>query len=346
MTKTKKQHYISQFYLRNFSENKEKIFCVVKPEMNITYPSIKDTAEENYFYDLKLSEFYETSDEETRKQIDDSCMIDKGKTYNELTQDERDNLDQFLENYLSTQIETPLGIIIKKIIDNTYDFNKWVVKYCLFMNEDEKHEMAFYLAITYIRSKSYRSFISKSLENMYKGTIPRLASLQGIDIKEEDLNISFTKEAQKANHIKAIVDENEGAEIAGALFSKKWVLYENLTEIPFVTSDEAFVIVPTEKPPFPIIGNGLASPGVMLFYPISSRLLLVMYDSIKFSFMKDRHIEVIEEKNRIIDANLAIISNAFNYVYACNRELANLVVEWSNMHPEIKEKNIKMIVMS
>lgn len=218
MSKTKKQHYISQFYLRNFSEDKEKIFCVIKPQMNITYPSIKDTAEENYFYDLQLSKIYDTLDEKEKKAIDDSCLKDKGKVYKELTNEEKDSMDQYIENYLSSQIETPLSNIIKKIIDNTYNFNEWVVKNCLFMNENEKHEMSYYLAITFVRSKSYRNFISKSLENMYSGTIPILASLEGLDIKKDDLIISFSKEAQKANHINAIVKEKMDNEYAAAFF--------------------------------------------------------------------------------------------------------------------------------
>ncbi len=124
------------------------------------------------------------------------------------------------------------------------------------------------------------------------------------------------------------------------------MLYENLTDIPFVTCDDAFVLVPTEKPLYGFMGTGISSPGVMLFYPITSKLLLVMHDSIKFSFMMDRHIEVIREKNRVIDVNLAIISNANNYIYACNIQLANQIVEWANLHPDIKEKSVKMMVVS
>src|SRR5574344_1167297 len=48
---TKKQHYVPQFLLKNFTPNGESIFCYDKIENRISMRKIDNVACENYFYE-------------------------------------------------------------------------------------------------------------------------------------------------------------------------------------------------------------------------------------------------------------------------------------------------------
>jgi hypothetical protein len=49
----KKQHYVPQFYLKNFCDSKNRIFCYDKVTNKSYLANIKDIGQENLFYDIK-----------------------------------------------------------------------------------------------------------------------------------------------------------------------------------------------------------------------------------------------------------------------------------------------------
>lgn len=204
-------------------------------------------AEENYFYDLKISEIYDKLDAANQKEIDDDCLAEYNKKYSDLSAEEKNKLDQCIEEYLSVDIENPLSILINRVKENTSDFNKWVATNCLFISEQDKHEMAYYLAKQFVRGKSYRDFLTASYENMYKGMIPIFAQFKGLNINSEEIEVSVSKEFSKYNHIKALIDDKTSNLYASVFFSHKWKLYENKTSIPFLTCDDPFILIPTKK---------------------------------------------------------------------------------------------------
>ncbi|MDE6947331.1 MAG: DUF4238 domain-containing protein [Anaeroplasmataceae bacterium] len=344
MKKTKKQHYIPQFYLKHFSDDKFNIYTIVKPTLKYYNGSIEDTAEKNYFYDLKIMESYDSLSSDQKQLLDNICMKHQGKKYEELEEAEKIHIDQYIESFFSTQIETPFSNMLQLVIKNTYNFNRWVVKNCYFISDDNKKDMAYYLSIQFIRSDSYRNFIAKSKINMYKKTLPIMMQFYGKKISENDINVSIDKENMKMDHIKSILDDELISEIAKIFYLHKWVLYENHTNIPFITSDDSFIIIPTKKFFGIYSGTGLASPGVIIEFPLTTNLLLVMFESTSFQYIIDRHIEIINDTNKIKDANAAIIQNAYRYIYASNLNSVKMVEKLCELHPKIKEINNKQLI--
>lgn len=86
--KTKKQHYVPQFYLKNFSnKNKDEFFIhCYDIDNNKTYPAnIKNIAEERYFYkvgDENFEEFFQKTEELASPIINNLSKHGKIKTLN------------------------------------------------------------------------------------------------------------------------------------------------------------------------------------------------------------------------------------------------------------------------
>lgn len=91
-------------------------------------------------------------------------------------------------------------------------------------------------------------------------------------------------------------------------------------------------------------GTGLGSPGVVIEIPLTSTLLLVMFEKSSFADIIDRSMEIIEDEEKILDVNTAIINNANKIVFAENRELVDIAVELCNENPGIKKESKKMLV--
>lgn len=93
MGKKKKQHYVPQCYLENWSIPKtHQLYVYDKIQQKIRKSNITDCASENYFYDFK---FDKDLSMDVMKMI--GCSV---KSYPESFDDK-----QYIENYFSDQIE-------------------------------------------------------------------------------------------------------------------------------------------------------------------------------------------------------------------------------------------------
>lgn len=78
------------------------------------------------------------------------------------------------------------------------------------------------------------------------------------------------------------------------------------------------------------MGCGLASKGVKILFPISSKLMLVMYEkNIYESFFSDREIRVITSKEDIDFYNLYQVINSYRCIFSesNNFELIKKILE-------------------
>ncbi len=346
MTKVKKEHYVPQCYLKNFSKDRKKLFYYNKQVKNdYHYVNIADAAEERYFYDLDISNNYQELSAEDKEKIDKEFIEEYGKHIPEMDKDIIDDCEQFLERFFSKEVEDDLAQYLDKIKYNTYGFNKWVANNCYFISEEDKHNLTKLIVYQFIRTPYYRYFINQSHVNVNKKVIPVVASLCGIDITEDDVNDTFNDEQAKLRHILSLSSDNAMKEYAPILFFHKWVLIENMTSIAFVTSDNPISLYPTKKPPFPWMGTGLSSPGMVILYPISDKLMIaIIEDSV--SAIRDRKIVQIYDAEKILLFNSIVISNATKYIYCIDKKTVELVDRICDRNPKLRKSNENCIECS
>lgn len=230
----KRQHYVPQFYLKNFSSRKtvkaKKSFSTHffdKPTERTGMINIKNIAQENYFYGSKN--------------------------------------DQKLEDELS-KIESRCSSIYGRIINNR---DITILEFAR-----NRSLMSLFLGVQFIRTKFFREAVS-----MHTAYIKNKL-LDEFDYLGEELFSDFEEmlkeESKKKFHLD-FLNYSSIADFAKLFLSKKWILLDNSTEIPFFTSDNPIVLFN----PFNLghFGNlGLLSQGIQIYFPLNNELCLCLLD--------------------------------------------------------------------
>lgn len=106
MSSKVKQHYVPQFYLRNFSMDKTSIYCFDKVNVRSYSQSIKNVAQKKYFYELEslyLEDDFASLESEVSKYINIIVRNKKYKALNNLKQ--RSKLALFMAAQLIRTLE-------------------------------------------------------------------------------------------------------------------------------------------------------------------------------------------------------------------------------------------------
>ncbi|OYD94869.1 hypothetical protein CDG76_15975 [Nostoc sp. 'Peltigera membranacea cyanobiont' 210A] len=267
MNKVKQQHFVPQFYLRNFA-NEDTLFVLDKIEKSIYQSHVKNVAQQRYFNDFPDSFLPEE-------------LKDKIKY-------------QFMENDLA-KVELRFGDFIKQIINCLEKIEENNLFDSLgVLDEEGKKKFSAFLALQLVRTTTPRGQIKEifqSLDNLKK-RMDRALFNNKIDIQKvsfpcpepssnsiyfDDLlkvGIEEDSIAQHLFYISNILDQGSDSEISKRLSSHIWLFGINSTSIPLWTSDNPIAIKQHED-----FGTGLASHGVQVVYPITSKHLLIMFES-------------------------------------------------------------------
>lgn len=106
MSSKVKQHYVPQFYLRNFSMDKTSIYCFDKVNVRQYSQGIKNVAQKKYFYEfesLYLENDFASLESEVSKYINNIVRNKKYKVFNNLKQ--RSRLALFMAAQLIRTLE-------------------------------------------------------------------------------------------------------------------------------------------------------------------------------------------------------------------------------------------------
>jgi len=287
--------------------------------------AIKDSGEERYFYKLPILDALKTDkDEKLHKLFDEAAKTDFGKGIDDLSVKEIENLEYCVENYFGEFIEPELSRFVEKIVTSAYDGNLWVINNCSFISEKEKHDLSFFLAKEFIRTKQHRDLSISMMEEVQKKIISLVSQLEGEKIDQGSIEVKYDKNAKIVLHANTILNDEISNMFAGIFCNDVWCLFENFTDEPFCCSDNAITLYPTEKNQ-PNYGYGLDTYGMTLLYPISPKLLLVMMDKNKYKNHKNyRNRKMIKITNNTIiqELNLAIVTNSYKYTFFSNEVTA------------------------
>ena len=286
MPKEKKvQHYVPKCYLESWCiPNKNQLHVYDKEIKKQRINHIDDVASERYFYDLDLSGVF--SDEEIK---------DLGLENVDLSKIDE---EQYIENYFSDKIEGEYKTLLQSIISKVMSMSAWEVKNCYFINEEDIINLSIFMAIQSIRVKLVRSSIADSADCLEQVLID-------MGIPESARKKYCVSEQQlKLIHGKMIFNHKEVTETAHIFANHVWVLLLNKTPQPFYTSDNPIGTIQHIKHPF-LSMSGIACKGVEVFFPISPKLMLVMY-------AREFHLDMIKYHRRIVEIDDINIIKGYN----------------------------------
>lgn len=262
----KKQHYVPQCYLEAWAiPNTHQIFVYDKKMSRDRKSNIIDVASENHFYDVNFPE-----------SIDAQVCENLGMSVEEV----KEMLNsQPIENFFSSTVEGELSNILKKIIENVSHLTPWMKENCFFISEEDKLKLSAQLAYQHIRTKSVRNMLLESVDCLTQ-------VLKDMNVPEKIIEeYKIDKNESKAIHAQLIFDGKELLSSMLRFSSFTWVLGVNRTSTDFITSDNPICTQAHIKDDF-LCMSALMSKGVEIYYPISPRIGLFMFDNYHKSMKK------------------------------------------------------------
>lgn len=302
MTNTKKQHYVPRCYLKNFLPANDRINVFDSFNLQIREQKIMDIAMENYFYDIKFSDLLQRVEKEVGEKAKKKIMEILGVNNWESVLDKLD--EKYIEKDFFSPLEDIYSKLLQKFIKNSYEGNNWVMENCLACSEIEKDLMAFFIAIQFIRTKSFRENFGDMIAKVCQTLVYKHQMKNEDALPKEAFEFKANPDWVKLQHSSMILDKELTLETAKILRNHIWVIYVNKSESPFYTSDNPIAIIPHKRDKYRCHA-GLASKGVEIVFPISSKLLLAMYEKTTYNeIFSDKQFHVLTSENDI---------NYFNY---------------------------------
>ncbi len=301
MSNPKKQHYVPQVYLKNFSfSDKEpyKIYALCKKENRIFPVNVSDTSVEHNFYTVnKRSDPY------------------------------------IVETTYATVIEPMLARVITKIRKSCE--NILIQNHTCVLNPKDKIDMAYSMIFQLFRGKITREYTRKqylSLAPVVAGEVKEVFNpiseqqeiiLNEITTSEDYYKLIATSTALNYEKVKSITEE---------LLKRHFVIFKICGNSEFITSDNPVTFMDAETLDVTPFRNGLATPKTIVYFPITPKLLLAAYHPNYYfnTFSKyDCRLEYIDsdkEFNFINTYNYKQVESSYAYVYSRNEEtLKNII---------------------
>lgn len=344
MADTKKEHYVPRCYLENFATSGKRIDVFDKWKLMIrSKQDIMNVAMENGFYDLDILGSMEKLDDDVYEKAKIDLMeivgTERWEDVEAIIGDKK-----HIEKAHFANLEGVYSEVLKSIIGKSYNGNNWVLKNCKAMSEQEKVVLSLFIAIQVIRTKRFRSTLSDTLT----GAVQALAYKAQIDDSDALPRDAFLVEANpeyiKLQHSMMILDPETAIHIAETLVEHVWVICVNKTDIPFFTSDDPVVRIPHKKDKF-ISHSGFASEGIEIAFPISSKLMLCMFDKKCYGHIfQDRQFWIMDDTEEVKYYNMYQVINSYRCVFAVENDF-EFAKQYCEEHPEMQKYHPQIEVL-
>lgn len=328
-TTTKKQHYVWRKYLVPWTDNRDLgtgkiLVCRKKPrgtQQAIEQRELMKIGFENYYYDISgftgkdLSVYRQFIDYIQKDQflkfgidMDDLSIAKTQKDFIEkeiiCSSEDIDNTYGFLDKlkakdisfYQDSRVQKFLNtlkevicrrVLLQNCTMSDDDLLEEFIKNIRHLDEpDLKYEFISFFCMQYFRSPKIHDNLFKSFTEFKK-----------LSDEFSDLNEKFY-----VNLITLFFAQSMALNITQNLKSEL-VLYENKTDIPFITGDTPIVVMPNPTAQFTVF-----------YYPISPTIAVHMM--ISNIFLPKGRVVTINESPRIMERNKLLYVNCVNEVYS------------------------------
>jgi len=289
LNKPRKHHYVPQTYLKNFCNSVDKpdsIYVYDKINHKKFKANIQDIAAERDFYKVagKDDEYY-------------------------------------WEHFYSKEFESKYPSVIRTL--NTAC--SLSVNNAVILTSNLKEELSYMICVQLLRTKKAREYQLKTASsagekklNQLKEELPKYLNK---DQKELLDKFELTEDFLKDVGLETINDKHRLKIFIGYLFDKNWVIYYNTisNRIPFNTSDHpvCYYNVLSKRTGFE--DNGLAVTASKILFPISSKLLIGIYNKeLYLGTLKqfDGQMIKIDEENFINKINDIQLEQCYRQCYS------------------------------
>lgn len=232
-----------RFHLRQFSDDKERLFAFDKKTNKSFATNCRDAGGERYFYDIP--------------------ELDKATGGVQTVEAHFRRIEEDAAPYILD--------IITRLESNTF----------VSITPVQRRHMSFFLANQIVRTKEFRKKTIELQQKVYEEVAKRIIAVKAPELSGIPFKTKLRDGADSLLHAATIFDRKLVLKLASALYGHIWVIGVNLATRSFYTSDHPVTVRPhLQHPYFGMAGYG--SKGVEVCYPLSSRHILCMLERSHF----------------------------------------------------------------
>lgn len=126
----KNQHYVPQFYLKNFANKNDQVYVFDKHDQKVFKTSIRNIASESYFYDFPENKI-------SLEDIENKQAVERALSY----------------------LESEFKKVLNNTISACYLTNPSKLLYSIIINDRQKVELSYFITIQSFRTKEWRKIV-------------------------------------------------------------------------------------------------------------------------------------------------------------------------------------------
>jgi len=307
---TANQHYVPQSYLKRFASSRGQV-CVFDKSSQKQFPTgVRNVASERYFYDLPPDE------------------VDK---YEDLQMFEK--MFQKIEERFITAVDEIAAFV--KLGKN--------------MGSEQKLDLAYFLHVQQSRTRGARNQQTEMLEKTIIAGLEVDLKLKQFNLEELDYSIKINETDALRLQARMIFAEEEVEQMMQVLLGHFWFIGINETGKELYTSDDPVVVRAHKSHPLMSM-TGIASKGVEIAFPLTPKLILILFERSFHCDLNNRpyeHITLNEEdviyynEMQVEQSRRQIYSNQGDYALA--RELCQQYPEFCDpARPRVQMNEINI----
>lgn len=286
-----RQHYVPKLYLKRFAiknNKKYEIYAYDKSKQKLFKTKIENVALENNFYtDENLSDKY------------------------------------YLEKYFGKKIEPNMEIFIRKLIKIYSSYN--VLNNDYLMSDELKIDFSYIIIFQLLRGKHTFEYGFKLAPVIVKEKAKLINErFGGFQLSMSDY---FMEEVNQRGLVKNVLIEqlfnNDRMEfLTEIIFNKKWTIYV-YSKDSLLTCDEPVIVRNSKTNKTKLFNVGLIKNHTEVYYAITPRILIYLYDERTDKKSSDRSIRYVDDISFANYYNRIVLESCNAQVYSNDEELIN-----------------------
>lgn len=286
-----RQHYVPKLYLKRFAiknNKKYEIYAYDKSKQKLFKTKIENVALENNFYT-----------------------------------DENLNDKYYLEKYFGKKIEPNMEIFIRKLIKIYSSYN--VLNNDYLMSDELKIDFSYIIIFQLLRGKHTFEYGFKLAPVIVKEKAKLINErFGGFQLSMSDY---FMEEVNQRGLVKNVLIEqlfnNDRMEfLTEIIFNKKWTIYV-YSKDSLLTCDEPVIVRNSKTNKTKLFNVGLIKNHTEVYYAITPRILIYLYDERTDKKSSDRSIRYVDDISFANYYNRIVLESCNAQVYSNDEELIN-----------------------
>lgn len=201
------------------------------------------------------------------------------------------------------------------------------------LTSTEKLNFFIFIAFQILRTPEFK----EGFKDLSGQMLEKLFGKEGANVVPPGLKVTFSDETIRKVHIQSIFEY--APRLATILLTKTWMLRENHTDLPLITSDSPIAL--HNQLQFENSGNlGFLCPGLEIHFPLTPELILISYDP------QTHRISSSEtDKEHVRRHNNYQVTNSTRFLYSKTNNFDD-AREFLRKFPDYKKPNRKRGILT